>query len=191
MQHFTKEFIELLAKKDSFAFNQFYLETTDRFFRHLKYQYRMPEQDAMDVLSDLYVKCRNTFDRYDSSYSFESFVWMIFRNVINDFLKKKKDSFFSDLNRTNSAEDENIAFEDTIESVEASSLDLLEKDYQYDRIQQSLSHLPVSYREVLFLKFAEGHSNSEIATITGDSEDNVRKKLSRGIKRLKEQLENT
>lgn len=56
---FEKEFKKLLIQQDEPTFNDFYLQTVDIFYRYLKANYQLNEEDIQDILSDSYVKLRN------------------------------------------------------------------------------------------------------------------------------------
>jgi len=47
---FDQAFIAKLKKQDHNAFNEFYLKTIDMFFRYINANYRLPAQDAEDII---------------------------------------------------------------------------------------------------------------------------------------------
>lgn len=53
---------------------------------------------------------------------------------------------------------------------------------------RSLERIPALYREPLILFYREGHSTAAVATLLGESEETVRQRLSRGRKRLQEEV---
>ena len=57
-----------------------------------------------------------------------------------------------------------------------------------DRAQQLVGNLPENQREVIRLKFQDGLSYREIATVTGLSVSNVGFLIHRGVKTLREQM---
>jgi RNA polymerase sigma factor (sigma-70 family) len=92
---FDKEFIEQLVKQDQRAFNEFYLQTVDMFFRYLNSNFFLSKEDAEDIVSDFYVKRWNTVKKYNFKQSFSAFVWTVFKNLVKDSFKKQKDISFS------------------------------------------------------------------------------------------------
>lgn len=52
-----------------------------------------------------------------------------------------------------------------------------------------MARLPDGYRSVLLLKYDNGYSTAEIASILGLTEENVKKRLQRARKKLQEILE--
>lgn len=176
---FDKNFIEKIVKQDQRAFNQFYLDTVDVFFRYLKSNYFLDKQECEDIISDFYIKWRDLVKKYDSKQSFTAFMWTVFKNLTKDYFKKHKDIWFSSFKN-----EENDNFEDQIED-EVDIITLLESDFQYQQIQNAIEQLDFDSREIVFLKFIEEKSNDEISQLLWLSKDNVRQKISRSIKKLK------
>ncbi len=181
--NFEKEFIEKLKKQDQRAFNEFYLKTVDMFFRYLHSNYFLDKEDTEDIISDFYIRWWKVVCKYDFKQSFAAFVWTVFKNIAKDHLKKRKDLWFSNLD----AED-NTDFEDTLED-EVNVLDLLEQDFQYDQIKKAMDVLDNESKEIIYWKFIEEMENDEIGKILWISNDNVRQKISRSIKKLKTLLD--
>lgn len=58
-------------------------------------------------------------------------------------------------------------------------VEILEKEYQMEKIQQALTQLDGHFQEVLFFKFIEEKSYEEIAQILIIAQDAVRQRVSR------------
>ena len=86
---FILAFKQLLVQQDEEAFNKFYLETVDIFFRYLKANYFIDDEDMQDIIADFYIKCRNGFPSFDINQNFSGWVWSVFKNTLKDFWKKK------------------------------------------------------------------------------------------------------
>ena len=71
--------------------------------------------------------------------------------------------------------------------------DLQETSYfdheDFDEVRQRLLALPEKYKTVLYLHYYEGYLLKEIARILGQNESTIRTRLSRGLERLKIDLE--
>ncbi len=181
---FDKEFIEQLVKQDQRAFNEFYLQTVDMFFRYLNSNFFLSKEDAEDIVSDFYVKRWNTVKKYNFKQSFSAFVWTVFKNLVKDSFKKQKDISFSSFDY-----EDWQSFEENIED-DFDVFDLLETDFQFKQIEDAMKQLDLESRELIYLKFIEEKDNMEIADILQISNDNVRQKLSRSLKKLKSLLTN-
>lgn len=65
----------------------------------------------------------------------------------------------------------------------------LESNQKYLQAQKLLVTLPVKYQEVIALRFAENKKLSEIASILNKKEGTVKSLLSRGLRLLREQMD--
>lgn len=179
---FDKEFIEKLIKQDQLAFNEFYLKTVDMFFRYINSNFFLNKEESEDIISDFYVKWWDVCKKYDFKQSFSGFVWTIFKNLIKDNFKKHKEISFSSFD-----EDAWISFEEKLED-EFNISELLESDFKFKQIEDSLKNLDSESRDIIFLKFIEEKDNTQIAEILWISNENVRQKISRSLKKLKSLL---
>jgi RNA polymerase sigma-70 factor (ECF subfamily) len=65
----------------------------------------------------------------------------------------------------------------------------LETDFQFEKIGEAMKNLDTESREIVYLKFIEEKNNKEISDILNISNDNVRQKVSRSIKKLRTLLD--
>ncbi len=188
MDKFKKEFISKLIIKDSIAFGEFYQKTIDIFYRFIKSTYGLSDNDASDVLSDFYSKIWQNITNINLDWNFESYIWTAIRNTTKDFLSSKKLYNFSEFEK----DDEEWwvrTIEDDLVWDNWDYLTLLQKDYEFKQIQDSLIKLDSITQQVIFLKYIQWLSFDEISEELWISNDNIRQKLSRGIKKLKQLLE--
>ena len=181
---FELQFKQLLIQQDELTFNEFYLQTVDIFYRYLKSNYFISEEDSNDIISDFYVKCRNGLTKYDTSQNFSGYIWSIFKNNLKDFFKKKGEVAFS------SIRNENDDFEEGLE-YPGDFTEILEIEYTFEQIQHNMTSLDDVSQEILFLKYIEEKSYLEIAKMLEISQDTARQRCSRALKQLKSQIENS
>lgn len=179
---FILAFKKLLVQQDEEAFNKFYLDTVDIFFRYLKANYFIDEDDMQDIIADFYIKCRNWFPNFDIDQNFSGWVWSIFKNTLKDFWKKKWESAFSEIDPENE-----VPFEDSLED-ETDYTQILDNEYTFVQIQKAMIELDETNKEIISLKFIEDKSYEEIAQILWISQDLVRQRCSRALKALKVKL---
>ena len=179
---FILAFKKLLVQQDEEAFNKFYLDTVDIFFRYLKANYFMDDDDMQDIIADFYIKCRNGFPSFDIDQNFSGWVWSIFKNTLKDFWKKKWESAFSEIDPENE-----VPFEDSLED-ETDYTQILDNEYTFSQIQKAMVELDETNKEIISLKFIEDKSYEEIAQILWISQDLVRQRCSRALKALKVKL---
>ena len=181
---FSKEFLELLKQQDAGAFNTFYLQTVDVFFRYLKSNFFISEEDSEDIIADFYVKFWNAVVKYDMEQSFSAYTWAIFKNTLKDFFKKHKDVSFSQLDWEGEDEEK---FEDTLVDEDEFS-DFLQQDFELDQIKEAMEMLDGLSKEIVFLRFIEDKSYTEIEEQLEISQDAIRQRISRALKKLKDLL---
>ncbi len=182
---FEKEFISKLKQQDHNAFNRFYLETVDMLFRYIQANYFLSAEDAQDIISDFYVKFRESIKNFREDESFSGYFWIIFKNLVKDHFKKNSDTPFTELGWE---DDDNISFEDNLADEEDIHT-LMDHQFQFENIQKAMKELDDGSRDILYWKFIEEKSNEEIQLLLSISNDNVRQRLSRAIKLLKQILE--
>lgn len=180
---FDESFINKLKEQDHNAFNTFYLQTVDGFFRYISSNYFVNKEDAEDVIASFYVKWRDAVKNYDSKQSFSAYYWTIFKNTLKDYFKKNTDIPFSGINTDEDSPD----FEDTLMS-EDDIAEFLQSDFQFEQIQEAIQKLDEISKDIIHHRFIEEKSNEEIAIILWLTNDNVRQKISRAIKLLKNLL---
>ena len=179
-----QEHIKKLKAQDSNAFNAFYLETVDMFFRYINANYSLSKEDAEDVISDFYVKFWDAVKHFDEGLSFTGYFWTIFKNVLKDRFKKTTDFGFSEMNNPDYDED----FGDTLVD-EFDITQFLENDFTLERIKEAMESLDSISKDILYFKFIEEKTNEEIVRLTGIAPDAVRQRVSRALKSLKGLLE--
>ena len=181
---FDKDFIEKLVKQDQLAFNEFYLKTVDMFFRYVQSNFYLSKQATEDIVSDFYVKWRTVVKKYDNKQSFSAFMRTVFKNLLKDNFKKHTDISFSSFDKS----EDWIKFDEKLED-NFDMFDLLESDFQYEQIETAMQRLDKEDREIIYLKFIEENDNKDIAETLEISNDNVRQKISRAMKKLKALLD--
>ena len=179
---FILAFKQLLVQQDEEAFNKFYLDTVDIFFRYLKANYFISEEDSQDIIADFYIKCWNGFPSFDINQSFSGRIWSVFKNTLKDFWKKKWETAFSEINPKNE-----VPFEDSLED-EEDFTEMLETEYTFEQIRSAILQLDDASKEVISLKFIEEKNYREISEMLEISQDVVRQRCSRALKALKIQL---
>lgn len=184
----SQTLITQLIQKDSHAFWEFYLQTVDIFYRFVKAQYRIDEDDIQQLLSTYYIKIRDHLSDYNPSYKFETRYWSIFRNLLKDRFKKTKEYHFSDLDSNTQTDRSREWFADHLQSDEEDILTILDRQFTYDHIIDAMTQMEKEYTEILHLKYVELKSNEEIAVLCSISPENVRQRISRWLKKIKQLL---
>lgn len=184
---FEQAFLLLLIQQDAGAYNTFYLQTVDVFFRYLQSNFFLSPEDSEDIIADFYVKFRNAVTKYDINQSFSAYVRTIFRNTLKDYFKKHKELSFSQLDGD---DEDGERFEDTL--IEESEVaELLQQDFELAQIKAAMQELDALSREIIFLKYIEHKSNTEIEEQLLISQEVIRQRISRAFKKLRALLKDS
>lgn len=102
-----------------------------------------------------------------------AWLYQISRNVLTDYWRSKKD-----VPLETDPVSENETFGDTIDKEQLS---------QY--LRRAIASLPTTMHAVITMKFIEGRSGKEVATVLGLNEGNVRVLQYRALKRIRKYLD--
>lgn len=175
MFHLDEESLERLVKKDESTFHIFYNNSVKIFFRYIKSKAYISEAQTQDLVSELYVKIWNNLPNYKKDHSFETRCWTILRNMMTDNFRKTKEESLSEY------ESSEHYFEDDV-------LNITELNRSYELISKAITQLDELTAEIIHLKFIEELSYEEISSLVNISQETIRQRLSRGLKKLKEIL---
>ena len=93
MFHIDEELIIPLTQKQKQAYEIFYTKTVDTLFRYLQAHYFLDNQSIEDILSEFYLKFWRVIHKYDKQFKFESYVRVVFKNVIKDYFRKHQHQY--------------------------------------------------------------------------------------------------
>lgn len=149
---------------------QYILENQDRFYR-VAYSYTRHQEDALDAVQSAVCKA---LEAYESIKNEEAIRTWFYRILVNECLavlkKRKRISLTAD-----DLEREEVYYEKGYE--------------QDDDIERELDRLEMDVQGIIKLRFFEELSLKEISCITGLNLNTVKTKLYRGLKQLKENIQ--
>ena len=183
MKEYSKQFLTILKKQDAAAFWEIYDTYVDIFYRYIKAHYKLDENDVQDILSDIFVKIWQTLPRIDLDWSLSWFLRTIAKNHIIDHFKRHKEISFWSLSAKNIDTEKEERWELTLQDP-ADVLESCNISFTHEKIQEALEKLDENYRDPLVLKFVEDLSYEEISQTLGISQDTVRQRISRWLKKL-------
>lgn len=149
-----------------------YDEHSDALFRHCYFKVHDRER-AKDILQDTFTKTWGYMASGKEINNLKAFLYRTLNNLIIDEYRKKKEVSLDVLHED--------GFDPT--SPETSTPELR---FDGEIALKLLSQLPEPYHEAVFMRFVNGLEISEIADITGESENTVSVHIHRGLKKLKE-----
>lgn len=148
---------------------QYILENQDRFYR-VAYSYTRHREDALDAVQSAVCKALEAHGNIKNADAVKTWFYKILINECLTVIKKRGKV---------------VLTEDTVEQ------DVYyEKRYeQGDDIEQELEKLEMDIQVIIKLRFFEEMSLKEISSITGLNLNTVKTKLYRGLKLLKENIQ--
>lgn len=142
------------------------------------------EDDANDVLQEIFIKVFVNLNDYDQDLKFSSWLYRIAHNETISFFRKK--NIRPNVLLMDKEEAEGI-FEHLVD--ETDFVELAKERFDAKMVQDALAGLPPKYKEVLVLRFLEEKSYTEISDILKIPEGTVATLINRGKKELKIILE--
>ena len=149
---------------------QYILDDQDRFYR-VAYSYTRHQEDALDAVQSAVCKALEAHERIKNADAIRTWFYKI---LINECLTEQK------------KRGRVVLTADTAKQEEA----YYEKGYeQGGDIEQELEKLEMDVQVIIKLRFFEEMSLKEISSITGYNLNTVKSKLYRGLKLLKENIQ--
>ena len=149
---------------------QYILENQDRFYR-VAYSYTRHQEDALDAVQSAVCKELEAHENIKNADAIKTWFYKILINECLTVLKKRGKV---------------VLTADTVEQEEV----YYEKGYeQGGDIEQELEKLEMDIQVIIKLRFFEEMSLKEISSITGFNLNTVKTKLYRGLKLLKENIQ--
>ena len=149
---------------------QYILENQDRFYR-VAYSYTRHQEDALDAVQSAVCKALEAHENIKNADAIRTWFYKILINECLTVLKKRGKV---------------VLTADTVEQEEV----YYEKGYeQGGDIEQELEKLEMDIQVIIKLRFFEEMSLKEISSITGFNLNTVKTKLYRGLKLLKENIQ--
>jgi RNA polymerase sigma-70 factor, ECF subfamily len=178
MAHDDKELV-LRCQSDPTAF-----EELMRRYRRAIYAYAVrsvgSRQDAEEITQDTFVKVFRAAHRFNSHYSFTTWLYTIASNTCKNKLRSRS------RHKAMSLDNEKSPFDPTTE--EPGPLEAYRRKIEIEEVRAAINDLPTRYKQVLHLRYVEGMSYNEIATTLSLSLGNVEARIFRGKKKIREKL---
>lgn len=157
-------------------------EYNDALFRHA--MLRLSDRDrAIDVVHDTFTKVWSYVRAGHDIENFRPFLYKVLNNLVVDEYRKNRERSLDALLSEEGVDEGSFAelSESTVESL-AATID-------GKQAFAVLETLPDQYREVIILRFVDGLGPKEIATLIEETENTVSVRIHRGLKMLRERIE--
>ena len=152
-----------------------YTQYCDKVSRFVRSKIHYPN-DVEDIVQTVFLKVYSNLDKYDEiKASFSTWIYIITRNTVYDYLKDKRDHPVLEL----------------IENTEESQEKMDESIWNNETLEElacALEKLPQIERDVIILIYYHGKPKTEVAKILAISYGQLRYLHDKALSRLKETL---
>ncbi len=133
---------------------------------------------AEDLFQETWIRVLERGHQFNDKFAFSTWLFAVARNLAIDHMRRKQPASLDGL-----MSDNDTPF-DVPATAQASAFDLTLQGEQNQHIAAGMQHLPAEYREALVLRFQEGMSLDEIATVAGVPLGTVKSRIYRGLSAL-------
>ncbi len=133
---------------------------------------------AEDLFQETWIRVLERGHQFNDRYAFGTWLFAVARNLVIDHMRRKQPASLDGL-----LNDGETAF-DVPAAAQASAFDTTLQHEQNKHIAAGMQHLPAEYREALVLRFQEGMSLEEIASVARVPLGTVKSRIYRGLSAL-------
>jgi RNA polymerase sigma-70 factor (ECF subfamily) len=134
---------------------------------------------AEDLFQETWVHVLEHGGQYDGRHEFSTWLFTIARHLVIDHLRRKRPTSLDSL-----ADQDDLAPFDIAAAGQPSAFDATVQREQNEQISAGMQHIAAEYRETLLLRFQEGMSLQEIASVIGAPLGTVKSRIYRGLSAL-------
>lgn len=157
----------------------------NRVYRYLLRLVRQPA-DADDLFQQTWLRVAEKIRSFDTSRNFDAWLFTLARNLAFDHLRRARPRSLDEPVSGDSPDDTVIS---RMASGDPGPFDRLLAGERARLLAEALENLPLSYREVLSLRFEEEMKLEEIATVLSAPLSTVKSRLRRSLEQLRKMLE--
>jgi len=172
--------IRRVASGESKAIADFYSSHIDAIYRSVFNQVGRDQQATQDIVQDTFIAAIKSAKNFEGKSSVFTWLYGIAHRKVADYFRKKKLDGKYASHYQDAPQDIFEVLEDPVNLEENAII----KTYLQDILRQ----MPLHYRQILLLKYIDGMSVAEIASIMNKSNKSVEGILSRAREELKKSL---
>ena len=147
------------------------------------YSMSKDKEVAEELTQETFLKVWKSLKKFQVEKNFKVWIYIIARNVLLDWFRKKKNISFSQLDIS-----EDNTFEDTIIDTEPLPPEIFEQKEIAEELSSALDEISPEYKLIISLHDREDMTFEEIAEITSKPMNTVKSQYRRGIMALRKQF---
>ncbi|BCZ45284.1 DNA-directed RNA polymerase sigma-70 factor [Clostridium gelidum] len=155
----------------------------EKYLYYLCYSYTQNQQDALDLVQEIYIKVFNNIKKFDDSLPFHPWIRKISVNTCLNFKRTIKNNVVS----LNQSINNDITLEDVLVSEDDVEDEIIKLEIK-DIIKSNLKEIPEKYRIVIVLRYYENLNYNEIAKLLDKPLGTVKTEIYRAKALLKDKL---
>ena len=173
--------IDTRAQETERAYLEAYEAYNDALFRHALF--RVSNRDrALELVQDTFLKVWDYLQGGGTVDQYKAFLYRILNNLIIDEYRKKKSSSLDEILENDTGEMESKLSEGSVREIEEN----FDEARTLEAIRARIPELPDTYRDVVTMRYIDGLTPKEIASMMNISENVVSVRLHRGTHKLRE-----
>ncbi len=162
---------------DKRSFEAFYKANLDRIYRYVFFRVGRNESVTQDLVSEIFIKALQHFEKYDEAISRSAWIYRIAHNHLANYFRDKKPQVdLEDVSFT-------LVGEDGRRSMETWE--------EHSKLEKALQQLPVEDRRLVTLKYIEGYAYAEMGEILDRTADALKVATHRAVVKLRSLLKET
>lgn len=168
--------LQRVQEYESSALGEIYDRYAGRIYSYL--YYRLGDAHlAEDLTGTVFVKMLEAIQTSKSwNVSFSGWLYRIAHNLVVDHFRRRE-------------QDRPVALDERLTTREADPARVVEQEMEHERLRRAISQLTDEQALVVTLKFADGLSNAEVASIMGKTEGAIKSMQFRAMASLRRILE--
>jgi RNA polymerase sigma-70 factor (ECF subfamily) len=139
---------------------------------------------AEDLFQETWIRVLERGHQFNDKYAFSTWLFTVARNLAIDHMRRKQPASLDGLMNDRDKDRDAAASFDVPQTGQASAFDRTLQREQNEHIAAGMQHLPAEYREALVLRFQEGMSLEEIASVARVPLGTVKSRIYRGLSAL-------
>ncbi len=155
-------------------FGQFYEQNVDRIYRFVYFRVGRKEEVAQDLVSEIFMKALNHFEKYDPEVSKSAWLYTIARNHLANHFRDRR---------------EEVDLDEVVFAIPSENgLETMEKREAEITVEKALDTLMPEDRQLVTMKHLEGYSYQEMSEILGRSADALKVATHRAVQKMRQTI---
>jgi RNA polymerase sigma-70 factor (ECF subfamily) len=174
---YAEDLVQRVRANDPQAFDELYARYSPRVFGYLFQRLNGNAEEAEDLTADVFTRVYEKIDAFQPQGApLSAWVFRIAHNKLIDSVRRKP-------------KQTQVTLDDAPEITSGPVFAGIDQQVALDQIKTGLARLTAEQRQVIVLRFLEGRSLAETASLVGRNEDAVKKLQARGLASLRRGIE--